>query len=270
MTQEALKYIKEKVDFQPELGIILGSGLGDFAKNIQDTIHLPFKDIPGFAGSTVKGHTGEFIFGDLFGKKVLAMNGRVHYYEGHPIEQVVLPVKVMADLGIKDLIVTNAAGGVNESFNPGDLMVITDHINFTGVNPLIGLNCDDKGPRFLDMSQAYCKKSIDLAKEVAKDLSIDLKEGVYMWFTGPSYETAAEVRLARTVGADAVGMSTVPEVIVAHHRGVRVLGLSLITNHATGVTDEPLSHEDVGLASKKAEGEFKALVEKIVRVMECI
>lgn len=263
----ALDYIKGKINIEPELGIILGSGLGDFAKNIEDPIHIPFSEVPGFAASTVQGHAGEFIFGQLFGKKIVAMNGRVHYYEGHPISQVVLPVKVMTDLGIKNLIVTNAAGGVNKEFNPGDLMIITDHINFTGVNPLIGPNEDNKGPRFLDMSETYSLDSIALAKKVAREEKMDLKEGVYMWFTGPCYETAAEVRLARTLGADAVGMSTVPEVIIAHHRGVKVLGISLITNHATGVSKEPLSHEDVVLASKKAEGRFKLLVEKIVQVI---
>lgn len=263
----ALNYVKERIDIQPELGLILGSGLGDFAKNIENPCRISFSDIPGFAASTVVGHAGEFIFGNLGGKKVVAMNGRVHYYEGHPIDQVVLPIKVMTDLGIKTLIVTNAAGGTSLDYGPGDLMLITDHINYAGVNPLIGPNEEDKGPRFLDMSEPYSKDLQALAKNVAKEEGINLKEGVYMWFTGPTFETAAEVRMARMLGANAVGMSTVPEVIIARHRGVQVLGISLITNHGTGVTDEPLSHEDVVLASKKAEGNFKALIQEIVQVI---
>ena len=261
---KAVDRIREASELRPKIGLVLGSGLGNFAESIEDPVTIPYKDLEGFVSSSVQGHKGEFILGKLNGVEILAMNGRIHYYEGHSIDQVVYPMKVMADLGIEKVIITNAAGGVNKDFQPGDLMLITDHINFTGVNPLMGKNDDNLGPRFLDMTHAYPKDLQDLAIEAAKEEGIFLQEGVYMWFTGPSYETAAEVRLARTVGGDAVGMSTVPEVLVAHHRGVEVLGISLITNHATGVSDQVLSHQEVVEVSKKAEGNFKKLVTRII------
>lgn len=263
--KDILKSVRNKIDINPELGIILGSGLNNYAENIENQKSLKYSDIEGFVDSTVKGHSGEYIYGELNGKKVICMKGRIHYYEGHPIGRVVLPLRIMLDLGIKTLIVTNACGGVNLEYRPGDLMIIKDHINFTGVNPLIGPNDDTLGPRFPDMTYTYDRELINIAKRCAKESNMDIKEGVYMWFTGPVYETPAEVKMARILGADAVGMSTVPEVILAHHRGVRVLGISCITNMAAGILDKPLAHEDVVEVSNIVKDKFANLVSSIVR-----
>ncbi len=256
------EYILSKIKNKPEIGIILGSGLGNLASQINDPIEINYKDIPDFPTSSVKGHSGKLIFGKLSGKNLVAMQGRIHYYEGQGIDKTVFPAKILCQLGIKYLIVTNACGGVNTSFTPGDLMIIKDHINFTGVNPLIGPNDDTIGPRFPDQSFTYNKELRDIAKNVAKELNFELKEGVYMWFTGPVYETPAEVRMARIMGADAVGMSTVPEVIVANHRGVKILGISAITNMAAGILDKPLNHEEVIDVSSKIQDKFENLVKK--------
>lgn len=261
------EYILSKIKNKPEIGIILGSGLGNLASQINDPIEINYKDIPDFPTSSVKGHSGKLIFGKLSGKNLVAMQGRIHYYEGQGIDKTVFPAKILCQLGIKYLIVTNACGGVNTSFTPGDLMIIKDHINFTGVNPLIGPNDDTIGPRFPDQSFTYNKELRDIAKNVAKELNFELKEGVYMWFTGPVYETPAEVRMARIMGADAVGMSTVPEVIVANHRGVKVLGISAITNMAAGILDKPLNHEEVIDVSSKIQDKFENLVKKIIEKM---
>lgn len=265
--EKSVEYLKERMKTVPETAVILGSGLGDFASAIEDRITVSYKDIPGFPVSTVPGHSGELIFGKVEGHDVAAMKGRIHYYEGVGIDAVVYPIKVLAELGIKNLIVTNAAGGANPEFKPGDLMVIRDHINFTGVNPLIGKNDDSKGPRFLDMTRTYDPELRDLAKETGRDLGIPLREGVYMWFTGPVYETPAEVKMAQKLGADAVGMSTVPEVIVAHHRGIKVLGISCITNLAAGILDQPLNHEEVMEVGAKVAGTFQNLVRNILKRM---
>lgn len=264
---KSVEFIKTKIDYKPEVGIILGSGLGDFADNISNAIEIDYSDIPGFPQSTVVGHSGKLIFGDLEGKKVVAMKGRIHYYEGQGIERTVFPTKVLCELGIQNLVVTNAAGGVNKSFEPGDIMIIRDHINFAGTNPLIGANEEDKGPRFLDMTDAYSKELRKKAKEVAKEVGLDVKEGVYMWFTGPCYETPAEVKLARILGADSVGMSTVPEVIIARHRGVKVLGFSCITNMAAGILDQPLNHEEVIEVSDRIKDDFAKYVKETIKVM---
>lgn len=261
------EYILSKIKNKPEIGIILGSGLGNLASQINDPIEINYKDIPDFPTSSVKGHSGKLIFGKLSGKNLVAMQGRIHYYEGQGIDKTVFPTKILCQLGIKYLIVTNACGGVNTSFNPGDLMLIKDHINFTGVNPLIGPNDDKIGPRFLDQSFTYNKDLRDIAKNAAKELNFELKEGVYMWFTGPVYETPAEVRMARIMGADAVGMSTVPEVIVANHRGVKILGISAITNMAAGILDKPLNHEEVIDVSSKIQDKFENLVKKVIEKM---
>lgn len=261
------EYILSKIKNKPEIGIILGSGLGNLASQINDPIEINYKDIPDFPTSSVKGHSGKLIFGKLSGKNLVAMQGRIHYYEGQGIDKTVFPAKILCQLGIKYLIVTNACGGVNTSFTPGDLMIIKDHINFTGVNPLIGPNDDTIGPRFPDQSFTYNKELRDIAKNVAKELNFELKEGVYMWFTGPVYETPAEVRMARIMGADAVGMSTVPEVIVANHRGVKILGISAITNMAAGILDKPLNHEEVIDVSSKIQDKFENLVKKIIEKM---
>lgn len=263
--KESSKYIKENVAKQPEIGIILGSGLGGLADLIEDPIMLDYKDIPGFPVSTVEGHAGRLVIGDLAGKTIVAMQGRFHYYEGYPLRDVTFPIRVMTDLGIDKLIVTNAAGGANKSYQPGDLMLIKDHINFAGDSPLIGANLDEKGPRFPDMSTAYNRDLKELARKSAKDLKIDLKEGVYMWFTGPTYETPAEVKMATILGADALGMSTVPEVIVANHEGIEILGISCITNMAAGILDQPLNHDEVVETSLRVKDKFESLVVDIIK-----
>lgn len=265
MLDKAIKFIQDKIgNFRPEIGIILGSGLGELADEYCE-YSLSYSDIPGFEASTVSGHKGRLVFANLSGKNVVMMQGRFHFYEGHSIQKVVFPIKVMKKLGIKTLIVTNAAGGVNPAFNPSDLMIITDHINYMGVNPLIGPNDDTMGTRFPDMSEVYSSEYIDLAKSIGKKLGIDLQEGVYMALTGPSYETPAEVRMARIIGADAVGMSTVPEAIVAAWAGIKVIGLSCICNSAAGVSTVGLSHEDVINAANSAKEKFKKLVKEIIK-----
>lgn len=262
--QESVNYIEERCNKEPKIGLILGSGLGDLGEKIDNPTVIHYNEIPNFPVSTVEGHKGQLVIGELGGKVVVAMQGRFHYYEGYPLMDVVFPVRVMIGLGIKNLIVTNAAGGVDENFSPGDLMIIKDHINFAGQNPLIGKNLDDLGPRFVDMTRAYDKELIDLAKKVGDKLNISLQEGVYMWFTGPTYETPAEVKLARILGASAVGMSTVPEVIVASHQSIRVLGISCITNMAAGILDKPLNHEEVIETSMMVKDKFERLVIEIL------
>lgn len=262
---ESVDYIKSKLSFEPEVGIILGSGLGDMADKVEDRVVIKYSEVPNLPVSTVHGHAGQFVCGTLEGKKVIMMQGRFHYYEGHPMSVLALPIHIMKYIGVKSLIVTNACGGVNTSFVPGDLMMITDHINFAGTNPLIGKNEEEIGPRFPDMSTAYDREYLRLAKEVGTSLDIELKEGVYMMFTGPTYETPAEVRMARILGADAVGMSTVPEVTAANHCGLRILGISCITNMAAGILDQPLNHEEVIETSAKVKSKFVSLVKGIVR-----
>ena len=265
MSEKAIEFIKDKIgNFSPEIGIILGSGLGDLADECCQ-IAIDYSDIDGFEASTVSGHKGRLVFAEINGKKVVMMQGRFHFYEGHSIQKVVYPVKVMRKLGVKTLIITNAAGGVNASFNPSDLMIITDHINMIGTNPLIGPNDDSLGTRFPDMSEVYTPECIDLVKKVGRDIGIDLQEGVYLALTGPSYETPAEVRMARILGADAVGMSTVPEAIVASWAGMKVIGLSCICNSAAGVSTVGLSHEDVINAANKAKDKFKKLVKEVIK-----
>ena len=265
MLNSAVEFIKEKIgNFKPQIGIILGSGLGDLADEFCLKA-IPYSEIPGFESSTVSGHKSQLVFAEINGKKVVMMQGRFHFYEGHPIQKVVFPVKVMKKLGVETLVVTNAAGGVNPEFKPSDLMIITDHINFMGVNPLIGANDNSMGERFPDMSAVYTPEYIKLAKEIAKKLGIRLEKGVYMALTGPSYETPAEVRMARTIGADAVGMSTVPEAIVASWAGMKVIGLSCICNSAAGVSTVGLSHADVIHAAGVAKDKFKTLVKEVIR-----
>ena len=261
----AVSYIKEKIgDFLPEIGIILGSGLGTLADEYCE-IAIPYSEIPGFKASTVSGHKGRLVFATINGKKVVMMQGRFHFYEGHSMETVVFPVKVMKFLGVKTLIITNAAGGVNFDFKPSDLMIITDHINFLGSNPLIGLNDESLGVRFPDMSEVYSKTLIQHADECAEKLGISLQKGVYMALTGPSYETPAEVKMARILGADAVGMSTVPEAIVANYCGMKVMGISCICNQAAGVSTVGLSHAEVIEAADNAKQKFVSLVLEILK-----
>lgn len=262
--QEAAQYIRTFIDAIPKIGLILGSGLGVLADEIENPHIIPFEDIPHFPISTVEGHAGELVIGELEGKLVIAMKGRFHYYEGYSMKEVTFPVRVMIALGIKKLIVTNAAGGTNKSFTPGDLMIIEDHINFAFNNPLIGSNDNQLGVRFPDMSNAYCKNLMKVAQSVATDIKIDIKKGVYAYLTGPTYETPAEVRMMSKLGADAVGMSTVPEVIVAVHGGVKVLGISCITNMASGILNQPLCHEEVIETAQKVKYQFIRYVKEII------
>lgn len=260
-----LEFIKEKTkDFRPEIGIILGSGLGEFADEHCDYALL-YTEIPDFIKSTVQGHKGRLVFAEIDGKRVVMMQGRNHFYEGHSMSEITYPVKVMKKLGVKTLILTNAAGAVNENFKPSDLMLITDHINFMGTNPLIGPNDGTLGERFPDMSEIYKKDLIKIAESCAEKLGIKLQHGVYFASSGPSYETPAEIKMARIMGADAVGMSTVPEAIVANYCGMKVLGISCISNAAAGVKGgQSLSHEEVIETTNAAKAAFKALLKAII------
>lgn len=260
----AQELIQSRIDQTPTVGLILGSGLGVLAEEITNAIKIQYRDIPGFPQSTVAGHAGQLVIGRLNGVAVVAMQGRFHYYEGYTMQQVTFPVRVMKELGVQKLIVTNAAGGVNETFSPGDLMIITDHINNMGVNPLIGPNDDHFGVRFQDLSSAYNKEMIQVAKEVAEQQQLDIQTGVYVANTGPVYETPAEVKMLRICGGDAVGMSTVPEVIVANHAGMNVLGISCISNMAAGILDQPLNHEEVIETTEKVKQQFLSFVKGIV------
>ena len=261
---ESTEYIKSKINEVPQIGLILGSGLGVLGDEIENPVKISYDEIPNFPVSTVEGHKGQLVIGQLEGKNVIAMQGRFHYYEGYTMKDITFPVRVMKELGVETIFVTNAAGGSNKSFKPGDLMIITDHINLGGYNPLIGKNDDRLGVRFPDMSTAYNREYIDIAKKCAKELDINIKEGVYAFFTGPVYETPAEVRMASILGADAVGMSTVPEVIVASHSNLKVIGISCITNMAAGILDQPLNHEEVIETTQKVKSEFLNLVKSIV------
>ncbi len=262
--QEAVDFIKKKIPVEPEIGVILGSGLGMLAAEVEDVKRIYYSTIPNFPVSTVEGHEGQLVFGRLAGKQVVLMQGRFHFYEGYPMEQVVLPVRVMYKLGVRVLIVTNAAGGINRDFRPGDLMIITDHINLMGTNPLIGPNYDEIGPRFPDMSEAYNRQLVELAEKVAEKEGIAYRKGVYAALTGPSYETPAEIKYLRILGADAVGMSTVPEVIVANHAGLKVLGISCVTNMAAGVLPVKLSHQEVIETAERVRDQFIRLVKGIL------
>lgn len=265
LVEKAKNYIQSKVSYNPSVGIILGSGLGNLGDDITEKTVIPYSEIEGFPKSDVKGHAAQLVFGKIGDVEVVAMQGRFHYYEGFSMQELTFPIYVLKALGISSLIVTNACGGVNEKLSPGDLMLITDHINFTGNNPLIGPNDERFGPRFPDMTEAYDHRLTDLARTVAKKLSIDIKEGVYALYTGPSFETAAEIRAFKALGADAVGMSTIPEVIVANYLGLKVLGVSCITNMATGIAKKEHSHESV-LAVAEASGKnFCALIENVVK-----
>lgn len=264
-TKEAVQYIQSSISAVPSTGLVLGSGLGVLADEIKNPVVLKYEDIPGFPVSTVEGHAGQLVFGELEGMQVAAMQGRFHYYEGYSLQEVTFPIRVMNALGVKRLLVTNAAGGVNHDFEPGDLMIIDDHINWLGANPLIGENDAELGPRFPDMSSAYSKGLAKIADEAALSLNIRIQRGTYMANTGPAYETPAEVRMARVLGADAVGMSTVPEVIVAVHGGMEVLGISCISNLAAGMLDQPLSHDEVMDTTSKVQEDFLKLMKETLR-----
>ncbi|MBQ6820647.1 MAG: purine-nucleoside phosphorylase [Clostridium sp.] len=265
--KDAANFIIEKSKYKPEIGLILGSGLGCLADSIENPEFYPYEELPHFPVSTVEGHAGRLVIGMLNGKCVIAMQGRFHYYEGYTMKEVTFPVRVMKLLGVEKIVVTNAAGSVNTNYKPGDLMLITDQINYSGDNPLIGANLNEFGPRFPDMSSAYTPSLLEKAEKVAEELNIDIKKGVYMMFSGPTYETPAEVRMARILGADAVGMSTVPEVIVASHSNMKVLGISCLTNMAAGILDQPLNHEEVVETSNMVRDKFISLMNKIVEVI---
>ncbi len=260
--------VRKVTDFEPDVALVLGSGLGGFAENIRVETEVSYSDIPGFPVSTVPGHAGKFIFGYLGDKKIVCMKGRVHFYEGYDISDVVLPARLMKLLGAKILFLTNAAGGLGDGFAAGDLMLITDHISAFAPNPLIGANIDELGPRFPDMSSVYKKDLQDVIKSVAKENGIDLKEGVYCQMTGPSFESPAEIRMLKTLGVSAVGMSTVNEAIAANHMGLRVCGVSCISNLAAGIGDSALSHEEVQEAADKAAPLFTRLVSESIKRFE--
>ncbi|MCP8966956.1 purine-nucleoside phosphorylase [Ectobacillus ponti] len=266
--EASASYLKQQFGEAPKIGLILGSGLGVLADEIEGAVRVPYESIPNFPVSTVEGHAGQLVFGTLQGVTVVAMQGRFHYYEGYDMQKVTFPVRVMKELGVETVVVTNAAGGVNTSFEPGDLMLISDHLNFIGNNPLIGPNDGALGVRFPDMSEAYSRELRQLAKGAADGLGISVQEGVYVGMSGPTYETPAEIRMLRTLGGDAVGMSTVPEVIVARHAGLKVLGISCISNMAAGILDQPLNHEEVIETTERVKANFLALVKEIVRQMK--
>ncbi len=267
--EESASYVKTIIgDKKVSIGMILGSGLGVLAGELENPITIDYKDIPHFPVSTVMGHAGQLVIGELGGKRVMVMNGRFHYYEGHSMDTVVFPVQTMKMLGINQLLITNAAGCVNTSWSQGDLMVISDHIKLTSDNPLRGKNDESLGERFFDMSTAYSKRLRNLAHRCAGNIGVTLREGIYQFFAGPSFETPAEVRFARMCGADAVGMSTVPEVIAARHASMEVLGISCMTNMAAGILAQPLNHQEVLETGQKVKNTFISLVREIVKEWE--
>ena len=264
---ESVNYIKSKVENKPVIAVILGSGLGDLASMVENSVFIEYKDIPNFPQTTVVGHAGRLIFGRIRGVEVVLMQGRFHYYEGYTMKEVTYPVYVMQQLGIKKLIVTNACGGINTSFSPGTLMIINDFINLISDNPLIGINDERFGLRFPDMSEPYKIELIEKAKVIANDIGVEYKEGIYAGFMGPYYETAAEIRAIGRQGADAVGMSTVPETIAANYLGMDVLGIACITNMATGIQKVKHSHERVVEIAKRSSVNLSKWVAKIIEVI---
>ena len=256
--------MKEEIPFRPKIALILGSGLGDYGEEIRIEKTISYHDIEGFPVSTVPGHKGRFLFGYVENVPVVIMQGRVHYYEGYSMQDVVLPIRLMGMMGAKKILLTNAAGGVNPSFRPGDFMMITDHITIAVPSPLIGPNIEELGTRFPDMSEVYSKKLQDIIRKSAKDCGIPLQEGVYVQFSGPNYETPAEVKLAQIWGGDAVGMSTACEAMVARHMGMEICGISCITNMAAGISKGELNHKEVQETADKVAKSFKELVAKVV------
>lgn len=262
---EARDFVLSKINVAPKIGVILGSGLGSLADEIKNAVSIPYEDIPYFSKSDAIGHANELVIGELQGKIVVAMKGRYHYYEGYSLSEVTFPVRVLKALGIEKLVITNACGAVNTEFNAGELMLITDHINLVGSNPLIGKNNDELGPRFTDVSEVYNRDLRAVASKVAEEKGITLREGVYAWWSGPVYETPAEIRMIRVLGGDAAGMSTVPEATVAIHAGLKVLGISCLTNMACGILDQPLSHEEVLEVAAKSRNTFVDLIKGILK-----
>lgn len=262
-----LESIREKTDFKPEVGLILGSGLGDYAEQINIVDMIEYTEIEGFPVSTVAGHKGRFVFGYVSEVPVVIMQGRVHYYEGYPMSDVVLPTRLMGLLGVKKLILTNAAGGINIEFRPGDFMMITDHITTAVPSPLIGSNLEELGPRFPDMSEVYSKRMGEVLKKAASECDLLLKEGVYVQLTGPNYETPAEIRMFKIWGGDAVGMSTACEAMAARHMGIEVCGISCITNMAAGISKTKLNHKEVQETADRVSSQFKELITKVIETI---
>ncbi len=263
--RKAAGYITARIGEVPRTALVLGSGLGDFGEQLTDKMEIPYVEIPGFPSSTVPGHAGKLIYGNLCGSPLLCLSGRFHFYEGYEMKEVAFYVQVLRTLGVQQLILTNAAGGIQTSFRPGDLMLITDHIKFFDTTPLRGSNVEELGPRFFDMSRAYTPELMEVARKAANETGITLREGVYAFMPGPCFETPAEIRMLRTLGADAVGMSTVPEVIAAAHCGMKVLGISCITNMAAGILNQPLSHEEVMETADNVKETFETLVKAILK-----
>ncbi len=262
---ETIKFIKERINEVPKIAIILGSGLGSLSDEITNKTIISYKDIPNFPVSTVVGHKGELIFGNLNNVPIIAMNGRFHYYEGYDLKDVTYPIRIFKLLGVETLILTNAAGGINLNFEKGDLMIIEDQLSFFAESVLRGPNLDEFGDRFIDMSNVYTKEYIEILKPIMKKITGKCQTGVYAYMKGPTYETPAEIRALRTLGADAVGMSTVPEAIVARHSNLKCIGITCITNMAAGIKNEVLTHEDVKQTALKSENNFKAVVEELVK-----
>jgi purine-nucleoside phosphorylase len=262
--EEAARTIRGRTAAEPQIALVLGSGLGGFADEFEDSVALPYRDIPGFVSSTAQGHVGSLVIGKVEGVPVVAMQGRVHYYEGYSLEEVTFPIRTFKLLGIKTLILTNAAGGIDVQLSQGALMVISDHLNLMGVNVLRGPNDERFGPRFPDMSEVYSRDLQELATEEARALGITVRRGIYAALQGPSYETPAEIHMLRAFGADAVGMSTVPEAIVARQMGMKVLGISCITNMAAGISESPINHEEVMETGQKVRESFTRLLRRVI------
>jgi purine-nucleoside phosphorylase len=262
--QQTASWLRGRYGEAPDVAVVLGSGLGEFTAALQDAVMCAYADVPNWPASAVVGHAGQLVVGRIQGKRVAALSGRVHFYEGHDLRTVTFAVRALAAYGVRTLILTNAAGGINTAFEPGTLMLIEDHINLLGSNPLIGPNDERLGQRFPDMSEVYSRRLRDLAAAAADSVGVPLARGVYIAVHGPSYETPAEIRAFRTLGADAVGMSTVPEAIVARHMGLEVLGISCITNPAAGVLPKPLVHDEVMEVARRVRGEFTRLLEAII------
>ena len=262
--ERAAAFLRGRIGEMPSLGLVLGSGLGDFTASLGDAVSIEYADIPHWPASAVIGHAGKLVVGTIAGKRVAALSGRAHFYEGHAMPVVTFATRVIGLLGIRTLVLTNAAGGINLNFKPGTLMVIDDHINLMGTNPLVGPNEERFGPRFPDMTEAYSKRLREIAHQAAAARGVAIAHGVYAALHGPSYETPAEIRYLRTIGADAVGMSTVPETIVGRHMGMEVLGISCITNPAAGVLPKPLVHDEVMEVARRVRGEFSKLLEGII------
>jgi purine-nucleoside phosphorylase len=260
----ASEFVRSKIGVSPRVAVVLGSGLGAFADTLRDAVVLPYAQIPGWPQSTAVGHAGKLMVGSLDGLPVAALSGRVHLYEGYTAQQVVYGIRTLGALGVKSFVLTNAAGGVNPAFGPGQVVLISDHINLMGANPLTGPNDESIGPRFPDMTEAYSKRYREIAREAGKSLGLDLAQGVYAALAGPSYETPAEIRYLRAIGADLVGMSTVPETLAANHMGLKVLGISCVTNFAAGVTDQKLDHKDVLEVGARVKDSMTELLRRVM------